>query len=224
MAFDPDAVLPRFVGQYQAAHNGSDPYSDAWPWAEAIVRWHQDQDPPVLPGRGFSLGDAPQAREHLVAAVAESLRILMAWSGAAIGDLDLSHLGSELRILLEAEDDDGARLMPGSSGWPAPTGPYAGRWHALMHMIGSDPEQWALVRRSVSRAFDSLLWHARHLPHLADGAYNTVLDYRLRLAQRPRGDYRSLAEVALSLGMSPVPVRDPRWYQGYDLMTTAEAS
>jgi hypothetical protein len=224
MAFDPHAVLPRFADQYRAAHDGSDPYSDAWPWAEAIVRWHQDQDPPLLPDRAFMLGDDPQARDHLVAAVAESLRIAMGWTSAAIGDLDLDRLGSELRNWIEDEDEDGATLPPGGTGWPAPTGPYADRWHALMHMIDSDPEQWARVRRSVSRAFNSLLWHARHLPHLADGSYNTVQDYRLREAPGRRGDYRSLAEVAPSLGMSPVPVRDPRWYQGYDLVTAAEAS
>jgi hypothetical protein len=224
MAFDPRAVLPDFADQYRADHGGSDPYSDVWPWAEAVVRWHQDQDPPLLPDRAFVLGDDPQARDHLVAAVAESLRIAMGWTGDAIGDLDLDRLGSELRNWIEDEDEDGARLTPGSTGWPAPTGPYADRWHALMHMIDSDPEQWARVRRSASRAFGSLLWHARRAPHLADGSYNTVKDYRLRQAPGRRGDYRSLAEVAPSLGMSPVPVRDPRWYQGYGLVTTAEAS
>jgi hypothetical protein len=176
----------------------------------------------MLPDRGFLLGDDPQARGHLVAAVAESLRIAMGWTGAAIGDLDLDRLGSELRNC--SEDEGGARLTPGGAGWPAPTGPYADRWHALMHLIGSDPEQWARVLRSVYRAFASLMWHARQAPHLADGSYSAVKDYRLQQAPGRRGDYRSLAEVAPSLGMSPVPVRDPLWYQGYGLVTTAEAS
>jgi hypothetical protein len=59
MSFDPDAVLPRFADQYRAAHDDTDPYTDVWSWAEAIVRWHQDQNPPVLPGREFRLGDDP---------------------------------------------------------------------------------------------------------------------------------------------------------------------
>ncbi|MGW0836583.1 hypothetical protein [Streptomyces prunicolor] len=224
MSFDPYAVLPDFAEVYRAAHDGSDPYTDAWPWAEAVVRWHQDQDPPVLPGRGFQLGDDQEARDHLVAAVAESLRIAMGWTGSAIGDLDLDRLGSELRTWSEDEDENGARLTPGGAGWPAPTGPYADRWHALMRLIGSDPEQWARVRRSVYRAFTSLLWHARTASHLAEGFYSTVQDYRLRQAPGRRGDYRSLAEVAPSLAMSPVPVRDPRWYEGYGLVVVAEAS
>ncbi|WP_416986654.1 hypothetical protein [Streptomyces sp. T028] len=224
MAFDPDAVLPDFADAYRAAHDGSDPYTDAWPWAEAVVRWHQDQDPAVQPRWGYLLRDDQEARGHLVAAVAESLRIAMGWTGAAIGDLDLDRLACELRNWSEDEDEAGARLMPGGAGWPAPSGPYADRWHALMRVIGSDPEQWARVRRSVYRAFTSLLWHAGHAPHLADGAYSALQDYRLRQAPGRRGDYRSLAEVAPSLGMSPVPVRDRRWYQGYGLVTVAEAS
>ncbi|AVH61716.1 MULTISPECIES: hypothetical protein [Streptomyces] len=224
MAYDPHAVLPGFADTYRAAHDGTDAYSDAWPWAEAIVRWHQEQDPPVLADRGFLLAGDQQARDHLVAAVAESLRLTMGWTGAAIGDLDLDALASELRNLIEDEDENGDRLTPGTTGWPAPTGPYADRWHALMRVLDSDPEQWARVRRSVYRAFTSLLWHARHSPHLAEGSYSTVQDYRLRQAPGRRGDYRSLAEVAPSLGMSPVPVRDPRWYQGYGLVTVAEAS
>ncbi|MDH6624343.1 hypothetical protein M2271_002145 [Streptomyces sp. LBL] len=214
MAFDPYAVLPQFADQYRATHGGSAPYSDAWPWAEAVVRWHQDQDPPVLADRAFLLGDDPQARDHLVAAIAESLRIAMGWTGAAIGDLDLDRLGSELRNWTEDEDEDGARLTPGGAGWPAPTGPYADRWHALMRVIGSDPEQWARVRRSVYRAFTSLLCHALQAPHLADGSYTAVQDYRLRRAPGRRGNYRSLAEVAPSLGMSPIPVRDPPLVRG----------
>ncbi|MEH0417330.1 hypothetical protein [Streptomyces sp. B21-083] len=71
---------------------GSDAYSDVWPWAEAVVRWHQDQDPPLLPDRGFMFADDPQARGHLVAAVAESIRISMARMGKPIGDLDLNQL------------------------------------------------------------------------------------------------------------------------------------
>ncbi|WP_328373612.1 hypothetical protein OG800_50615 (plasmid) [Streptomyces sp. NBC_00445] len=224
MAFDPFAVLPSFADQYRAAHDGRDPYSDAWPWAEAVVRWHQDQDPPVLADRGFLLRDDPQARDHLVAAVAESLRIAMGWTGAAIGDLDLDRLGSELSTWIEDDDGHGVVFTPGGTGWPAPTGPYADRWHALMDLIDSDPEQWARVRRSIYRAFAGLLGHACHSPHRAEGSYSTVLDYRLRRAPGRRGDYRSLAEVAPSLGMSPVPVRDPHWYQGYGLVTSAEAS
>ncbi len=65
---------------------------------------------------------------------------------------------------------------------------------------------------------------ARHSPHRADGSYSAVLAYRLRQAPGRRGDYRSLAEVAPSLGMSPAPVGDPRWYEGYDVVTAAEAS
>ncbi|MFB7657899.1 MULTISPECIES: hypothetical protein [unclassified Streptomyces] len=214
MAFDPYAVLPDFADRYRATHDGRDPYSDAWPWAEAIVRWHQDDFPPNVPLRSYLLGDDTQARGYLVAAVAESLRIAMGWTGPAIGDLDLDRLGSELRSWTEDEDESGVRLTPGGFGWPAPTGPYADRWHALMDVVGSDPEQWTLIHRSVYRACASLLWHARQAPARAADSYTVVQDYRLHRG----GDYRSLAEVAPSLGMSPVPVRDPRWYQGYDLV------
>ncbi|MGJ5899324.1 hypothetical protein ACSCBZ_46410 [Streptomyces niveiscabiei] len=219
MALDPYTVLPRYVDRYWAAHGGSDPYSDAWPWAEAVVRWHQNL--PLAPGRAPVPGDDPRAVDHLVAAVAESLRIAMGWTGAAIGDLDLDRLGSELRTWTEDEDEDGARLAPGSAGWPAPTGPYADRWHALTHLADSDPEQWEQVLGSVYRAFGDLMAHARRSPtaHLDGASYSAVKEYRLERA----GDYRALAEVAPSLGMSPVPVCDPLRYQGYGLVTVTEA-
>ncbi|MFC8708911.1 MULTISPECIES: hypothetical protein [unclassified Streptomyces] len=217
MAFDPYAVLPRFADAYRAAHAGTDPYTAVWPWAEAIVRWHQTQNPSLLPE-----GDQ-RTREHLVAAVAESLRIAMGWTGLTIGDLDLNRLGAELRSWSEDEDESGVGLTPGGNGWPAPTGPYADRWHALVHVFASDPEQWAWVLRRVDHAFTCLLQHARSAPHLVGNSYNAVLDYRLRQAPGLKGDYRSLAEVAPSLEMSPVPVRDPRWYEGYLVVTLPEA-
>ncbi|CAL9411742.1 hypothetical protein [Streptomyces sp. enrichment culture] len=222
MAFDPHAVLPRFAETYRE-HNGSDPYTDVWPWAQAIVRWHQEQDSPLPSGYGWLLGDDGQARDHLVAAVAESLRITMGWTGAAIGDLDLDALKFELRNWSEGDDGDSGVVLPGDAGWPAPSGPYADRWDALMHVLVSEPEQWSWILRSVYLAFTSLMCHASTAPHRASGSDTAVMDYRMRQTTGRRGDYRSLAEVAPSLGMSPVPVRDPRWYEGYDLVTTAEA-
>lgn len=220
MSIDPAilAALPRFADTYRATHDGRDPYTDLWAWAEAIVRWHQEQDPPRF---RYRLDDCLQV-DHLVAAVAESLRINMGLSEKALGDLDLSMLESELRNWSEAKDEDGSTLTPDGSGWPAPTGPHAVHWHALMHVLVNDPDRRIRIHRSVFNAFLCLTAHAITLPHLVNGAYSAMLDYRLSQAPGPRVDYRSLAEVAPSLGISPVPVRDPHWYEGFSLITAAE--
>ncbi|WP_208880241.1 hypothetical protein [Streptomyces armeniacus] len=206
--WDPGRRLEEHAAVYETAH-GRHPYTDAWPWAEAIVSWrarHAGRTWRPVPEAGE--GD----RELVVAGVAECIRLEMAPAhamGRRLGDLGLDHLQHNAVLwvagLRGPADPEFPDPEPGDPQWPAPTGPYAQQWHALMATVpGYTP-----VAKSVIEILAALAQYGCERPHVPAGVGARRL--------REHGvDSVSLAEVAPSLGMSPAPVAvgSSRWYEG----------
>ncbi|MER8073805.1 hypothetical protein ABTZ59_36930 [Streptomyces sp. NPDC094034] len=107
------------------------------------------------------------------------------------------------------------RRLPrtGEEGWPAPAGPYADRWQALMDMAQAAPDCGRVITRAVTRTLDDLYRYGGRRPHMSYAAEADLMAYRSR---EGRGDAITLAEVAPTLGIAPAPapVKGTRWYQG----------
>ncbi|MFI1201704.1 hypothetical protein ACH4VR_20000 [Streptomyces sp. NPDC020883] len=210
--WNPDTQLQEHAQRYAAAHDGRHPYTDAWPWAEAIVAWHDQQSDQSRQMPHLE----PEERSLVVAGVAESLRLEMA-RGHALGDIPLCQLHYELMTWLWLGKDFPA---PGEVGWPAPSGPHADQWQALMDLVRTDPARGRVITRAVRETLRGLSNYGGHRPHLPGAAYRELMDHRFRTRSF---DVVSLAEVAPTLGL-PAPVADPGWYTGVVGLVTEKAA
>ncbi|MEW2530663.1 hypothetical protein [Streptomyces sp. NPDC047071] len=207
-----DTAVQDHAEQYAAAHQGRHPYTDCWPWAQGILAW-ADQNT----GRPKStLGNRPLVSEgeagHLVAALAEALRLSMVSYQCPIGDLDLDYVRKELWYWTHGQDYP----APGTAGWPAPTGPYTGVWHALFLAPDAGLRQRASL--DAGDLLRALLHHTAARPHLPEEAVLRLTAYRLETTDKT---YVALAEAAPSLGITgPVEVRDPLFHRGVEGLTT----
>ncbi|MFJ9416636.1 hypothetical protein ACIRPT_20940 [Streptomyces sp. NPDC101227] len=208
----PDTQLQEHAQQYAAAHDGRHPYTDAWPWAESIVAWHAQHS-----GRSPRMPHLePDERALVVAGIAESLRLEMA-RGHALGDIALYQLRDELLTWLWVGKEFPS---PGEVGWPAPSGPHADQWQALMDLVRADPARGRIITRAVRETLRDLCNYAAHRPHLPGAAYRELMDHRFRTRNY---DVVSLAEVAPTLDL-PAPVADPDWYEGVVGLVTEQAA
>ncbi|MET8677078.1 hypothetical protein ABZW18_05620 [Streptomyces sp. NPDC004647] len=217
MPWDPDTQLQEHAERYARGHDGQHPYTDVWPWAEAIVAWREQW----LGGtwrRRVELQEGD--RDLVVAGVAESLRLLMGRSNRPLGDLALDMLKGELSVWLRYGVD---YPVPGETGWPAPTGPYADRWEAVMNVVRTDDVRGRRLGRAVTEILAALLAYGSERPHFPAPVYSgALMAYRL---DEWGYDDVSLAEVAPVLGMATaVPVMDSRWYEGVIGLTVVEQS
>ncbi|MFJ9419994.1 hypothetical protein ACIRPT_38450 [Streptomyces sp. NPDC101227] len=200
--WNPDTQLQEHAQQYAAAHDGRHPYTDAWPWAEAIVAWQEQYS-----DRSRRMPHLePEERVLVVAGVAESLRLAMA-RGQAVGDIALYQLKDELLTWLWLGEEF---PVPGEAGWPAPSGPHANQWRALMNLVHAAPERGRIITRAGRVILGDLCNYGGHRPHLPGAAYRELTERRFRARNY---DVVSLAEVAPALGL-PALVADPGWYEG----------
>ncbi|MFE2176674.1 hypothetical protein [Kitasatospora sp. NPDC059462] len=203
--WDPDTELQEHAERYAVSHDGRHPFTDAWPWAEAVVAWYRGRPERLTSRAEVVMGEDDWAL--VVAGVAESLRLRM--RTGEIGDIRVDLLADELllwaRVGIEFP-------QPGEAGWPAPDGPYADRWDALADVLIAGGERGRSVVRAVTTVLKELEFLARSRPYLRGAAYNTLMEYRFA-AQGC--DTVTLAEVAPALGVGPVPVQDVAWYAGF---------
>ncbi|MFK4222260.1 hypothetical protein [Streptomyces sp. NPDC019890] len=214
MAWDPDTQLQEHAEEYARVHGGQHPYTSVWPWAEAIVAWRER-----WPGGTWRRRvELQEIERHLVVAgIAESLRLLMGRSSRRLGDLSLDMLKGELAVWLRYGVD---YPVPGETGWPAPTGPYADRWAALMDVVRTDEVRGRRLGRAVTEILAALLAYGSERPHFPTPVSGELMAYRLG---EQGYDYVSLAEVAPVLGIeTAVPVADSRWYEGVVGVTVVE--
>ncbi|MET8704293.1 hypothetical protein ABZW10_36390 [Kitasatospora sp. NPDC004723] len=211
--WNPDTELQEHAEGYAAAHGGRHPYTDAWPWAEAIVGWYRTRPRRLTSRREVVLDE--DAWALVVAGVAEALRLRMRCS--ELGDIRVDLLTTEFGLWARYGVDVPA---PGEPGWPAPSGPYADRWDALADALTENGERARATTRAVTAVLGELEFLARSRDHLPRHA-STELTGR-RLAERGY-DEVTLAEVCGVLGAGPIPVRDPAHYAGAGLDLVAAA-
>ncbi|MEU5383229.1 hypothetical protein [Kitasatospora cineracea] len=200
--WNPDTELQEVADQYAADHDGRHPYTDAWPWAVAIVRWYRGPRP-MLTGRPQVVLD--EDNWALVeAGVAEALRLRMRTK--PLGDIPTDLLASELLIWAEIGHEF---PEPGATGWPAPTGPYADRWEAFADALTArDPERRRQVVRAVTSVLKELSTFSGTWPYVRN--YGAMSNYRLGVSKVIEV---TLAEVAPALATGiPIPVRDTAAY------------
>ncbi|MDT0614894.1 hypothetical protein [Streptomyces lancefieldiae] len=99
---------------------------------------------------GYDEGNA----EHLIAAIAESMRLAMARYDVSVPDLDIDSARYELEYWIGGESAT-ERPTPGSPDWPAPTGPHASSWQRLF--IHADLEQVRVTVATVDEVLTDLL-------------------------------------------------------------------
>ncbi|MFF1420621.1 hypothetical protein [Streptomyces sp. NPDC058280] len=196
-----ETMVRRHAEQFVARHDGQHPYTACWPWAEASLSWSQANAEHL----GYSLyrsylqnGDA----EHLVAGIAETLRLNMARHRRSVGDLNLDTARSELRYWTRHAGD---YPEPGTPAWPEPTGPYTDQWRALF--LSGDSDRAARVAWGANRVLYDLLVHtAKKRDRAAATTYR--MDTR-------NATYVAVADAAPDIGITtPVEVHDPLAYQG----------
>lgn len=208
MTWDPKQQLHRHAEAYARTHDGRHPYTDAWPWATAIVAWREQATRTSWRGNRYLY---PEHRDLVVAGVAEALRLSMSHRGEPIGDLPVD-LHDELAIWLYNRT---SYPVPGSEGWPAPTGPYAPHWHTLMDLVRSGERLGRNLVHAASDALQVLALHGGYRPYLRSGARDEM--DRRRTTARGSVDTIRFAEVTPSLIVDiPVPVEDASLYAQCD--------
>ncbi|MFD4987407.1 hypothetical protein [Streptomyces sp. NPDC058374] len=122
----------------------------------------------------------------------------------APGDLDLSTARTELGYWVR-----GRYPAPGTSGWPEPAGRYTASWRAAFLSRDSDRAE------RLASAADHVLG-ALQVSTARTARYD-ALTYRLHTY----GSWgTALADAAPTISITmPVPVADPRAYQGIDGLT-----
>ncbi|WP_030458957.1 hypothetical protein [Kitasatospora sp. NRRL B-11411] len=201
--WDPDAELQDAAEQYAVNHDGRHPYTDAWPWAVAIVGWYRSPQRPAQTSRAEVVLDEDDWA-LVEAGVAEALRLQM--RSRPIGDIPTDLLADELLIWAKIGRDFPA---PGETGWPAPTGPYIDRWEALADCLTAmNPERGQRVLRAVTTVLKELSAFSAARPYVR--SYGAMADYRLAATGVIEV---TLAEVAPALTAGiPIPVRDVAAY------------
>ncbi|WP_280663900.1 MULTISPECIES: hypothetical protein [unclassified Kitasatospora] len=207
--WDPGPGMIRYAERYAAAFAGRDPYTDAWPWAGAIIAWHReraDQDHRV---RTQAPAPGDEQYELVCAAVAEALRVTVSTGPVGtIGDADLGRVQFALSVWIGPES---VYPQPGSSGWPAPVGPHAAAWRQFV----------AAVEAGDRRAYRTASIVLRDLADFAVGGPHWPWPCALLTERLAAGKvhYTALAELAPGLPAAPhpIPVRDLDWYNGLGL-------
>ncbi|MFJ9847010.1 hypothetical protein ACIRYZ_42580 [Kitasatospora sp. NPDC101155] len=209
--WDPDAQLADHADRYAALHDGRHPYTDAWPWAMAIIAWHRERHPNVrtlvwpwdehgLDARLGAQAHIPGTSEHLLltAVIAEVLHLSQGCGvPRPLGDVLLADLPLRLGEWLRHGH---GFPTPGSPGWPAPTGPFASEWRTALTLV-ADREQGRPLYSS-ARAVLTGTW-------VDAGTCVIHVDHALR-----GGAGHTLADIAPLLPGAPWPlaVADPSWY------------
>ncbi|MFF2778529.1 hypothetical protein ACFVU3_26865 [Streptomyces sp. NPDC058052] len=125
-----DERLHAHAERYAAGHQGRHPFTDCRIPAGGIVIWGADEDWHI---------------EHAITALTESMRLCMARYDVEWPDLGIDAVRDELAYWITpgfpAEEP-----VPGSSVWPAPTGPYAASWHRLFREADTDAVLLAAAR------------------------------------------------------------------------------
>ncbi|MGW0836575.1 hypothetical protein [Streptomyces prunicolor] len=194
---------------------GRDPYTDCWPWAEAVLEREWPQVREYRLGWGLEPGDLEDGdAEDLPAVIAETLRLNMARYDRLLGDLNLDTARAELWNWawgwIHRRTN---RPVPGTPRWPEPTGPYADRWRAAF--LPSDPERTERLARCADNVLLGLLFDT------AQRKQSAAAIYRLKTHNC---DYIALADTAPLLGITePIEASDPLSYQGIEDLTVVPA-
>ncbi|MER6011507.1 hypothetical protein [Streptomyces bluensis] len=202
-----DTMVHTHAERY-VTRTGRHPYTDCWPWAEAVLAWSRANEQHLgLSLRSADLDDGDI--EHVPAAIAETLRLNMARHQRTPGDLGLDSARQELWYWVCGR----GYPAPGTPGWPEPTGPYADRWRAAF--LPSNPQRAERLASAADDVLHGLLFHAAKDPQRKRAA-----DYRLHTYNI---DYVALADAAPAIGITmPVAVKDPLAYQGIEGLTTVQ--
>ncbi|MET8704345.1 hypothetical protein ABZW10_36650 [Kitasatospora sp. NPDC004723] len=203
--WDPDTELQEHAERYAVGHDGRHPFTDAWPWAEAIVAWYRRRPRRLTTRSEVVLVEDDWAL--VVAGVAESLRLRM--RTGEIGDIRMDLLSDELLLWARVGNEF---PRPGEAGWPAPDGSYADRWDALADVLIAGGERGRSVVRAVTAVLKELAVLATSRPYLPQAHRAALMEYRF---SAQGCDTVTLAEVAPALGVTPVPVQDVAWYTGF---------
>ncbi len=211
---DPTGGMVRRHTSAYTARWGSDPYTDCWPWAEAMMRWWQAEG---MPG-GYMAVEPGEGEADLVpAALAETLRLSMARQPhRLLAELDMDMTARELGYWVKR---DSMYPRPGTPGWPAPDGPHQAVWRQVF--AGGDEERCRRLQLESLFLLESLAQYTAQDPPRRAAAAR----YRLR---NHTIIYTHVADTAPVLGIrGPVYVSDPLAYQGVgieDLRATDPAS
>lgn len=223
--WDPIEAFTRAADEYAEAHDGRDALTDALPWARGLVDWYEaylvakQAEPQASEGafarreqQGQAVRD-PVSRDRIELVVANQIRIQMCKHREPVGDVTLEWVGQCLPAWARRPAEFADPPDPPTA-WPTPPGPVGDRLRAVTAMYDSDDhEQWRILPSTTWDVFRA---------HLRDGATGLRSVVNLDLAverSRHRGmfDGVTLADRAWVIGMSPVPVAEPRGYVGYDL-------
>lgn len=194
-ARDPTGGSVRRHTEAYTARWGRHPYTDCWPWAEAMTRWWQG------PGPGEYVVVKPREAVCLPAALAETLRLSMARQPhRLLAELDVGMAARELGHWVR---HGSTYPDPGTPGWPAPEG-HREQWEELF--ASADGAQ---LRRLASACF-YLLESVES--RVARGPRAAAMRYRLETYGIT---YTHVADTAPVLGVEgPVYVTDLLAYQG----------
>ncbi|MFD6343096.1 hypothetical protein ACFWF9_00005 [Streptomyces roseolus] len=116
--------VQEFVNQYRVENDGRDPFDDCLMRSGGVASWGYDD--------GHS--------EFLSTAIAELMRLAMAWDGVmSVANLRIDSTRDAFSRWREADP------IPGTAVWPPPSGERSQRWRRLF--LDSSPEEVGLHLR-----------------------------------------------------------------------------
>ncbi len=202
---------------YATTHGGRDAVDDAWPWAEALFAWLVSRGEELPRQRFESPASHARRQEKLLAeltdaTIAQATTMLLASNiakhmccGTALGDIRLRRISPP--TYLSGDDEiDRVTLIDLQA---RPSGhAHMDDWNLLIGLFTHDPKLAERVERQARRCITEHLRHIDYPKHFFDrrSGISMYLD---------ADELYTLGDRAEVLGMSPVPVADPSFYDWY---------